>query len=377
MKNALHRKRILQVNIDNDGGNGAFALVRYLYSFLKNEYVFDYFTMGKFIEDSVYKDILSDGGKCYSADLRSNKLLGHIILPFNFYKFLKKNKYDIVHIHSEVAYKHYLYAIGANLAGVKKIIIHSHSNNIDGNNKGIKFLFHKILRNRVNRLGTDFLACSEPAAEWMFDKKTLKSNHFKLLHNGIAPHSYKFSEVIRNEKRSSLTITNEIILGHVGALKKVKNQERLLDILNDINNPQYKLLLIGDGEDRQKLENKAKSLGIIDQVIFLGSRTDVAELLQAIDVFVFPSLFEGIPMALIEAQAVGLPIVASDRINKDIQINDNITFCPLEESNKYWIDAIYKSELSHMKLAGNNNVQSSYYNIQNSSESLKKVYSYD
>ena len=89
MKNALHRKRILQVNIDNDGGNGAFALVRYLYSFLKNEYVFDYFTMGKFIEDSVYKDILSDGGKCYSADLRSNKLLGHIILPFNFYKFRK------------------------------------------------------------------------------------------------------------------------------------------------------------------------------------------------------------------------------------------------------------------------------------------------
>lgn len=370
----MGKDRILQVNIENTGGNGAFSLVRYLYKYLDNDFVFDYFSMGNFTHDTVFDEIIRTGGKCYSANLRENKLIGHIKLPFVFYKYLKLHNYNTVHIHSEVAYKHFLYALAAKIAGVEQIIVHSHSSSIDGNNKGLKYFCHIILRTLVNKLGTDFLACSEPAAEWMFTKKTLNSSRFRFLHNGIAPNSYKFSMIKRNEKRKDLGITTNVVLGHVGALKKVKNQERILDIIKDINDSNYKLILIGDGEDKEKLVKKAKEFGIESQVLFLGSRTDVADLLQAIDVIVFPSFFEGIPMALIEAQATGIPVVASDTINKAIKINSNIRFVSLEEGNSIWIEAIKEVQNNQLEDLGNINVSLSSYNIESSAEELRKVY---
>lgn len=370
----MGKDRILQVNIENTGGNGAFSLVQYLYKYLKDDYIFDYFSMGNFTNDTVIDEIVRTGGKCYSANLRENKLIGHIKLPFVFYKYLKLNNYNTVHIHSEVAYKHFLYALAAKIARVRQIIVHSHSSSIDGDNKGFKYLCHIILRTFVNRLGTDFLACSEPAAEWMFTKKTLNSSRYRILHNGIAPGVYKFSKEKRNEKRKELGITKNVVLGHVGALKKVKNQERILDIIKDINDSNYKLLLIGDGEDKEKLVKKTKEFGIESQVLFLGSRTDVADLLQAIDVIVFPSFFEGIPMALIEAQATGIPVVASDTINKAIKINSNIRFVSLEEDNRIWIEAIKEVQNNQLKDIGNINVSLSSYNIESSAEELRKVY---
>lgn len=370
----MDKKRVLQVNIENTGGNGAFSLVQYLFKYLKDDYIFDYFSMGNFTHDTIIDEIIRKGGKCYSANLRENKLIGHMKLPFVFYKYLKLNNYNTVHIHSEVAYKHFLYALGAKIAGVNQIIIHSHSSNIDGNNKGLKYFCHTILRTFVNELGTDFFACSELAAKWMFTKKTLNSAHFRLLHNGIDASSYKFSMLIRNEKRKDLGISKNIVLGHVGALKKVKNQDRLLDIIRDLNDSNYKLLLIGDGDDREKLEKKAKSLNIKNQILFLGSRTDVAELLQAIDVMVFPSFFEGIPMALIEAQATGVPIICSDTVNKAIKINNNIEFISLKETNSKWISFIKNIKDNHIYEDGYLNVLLSDYNIKNSADELKKVY---
>lgn len=369
-----NRKHILQVNIDNDGGNGAFALIYYINKVLKCNFVFDYFTMGNFKVDNVYNSIIEDGGKCFSANLRNNKLIGHLKLPFSFYQVLKENNYDIVHIHSEVAYKHFLYAFAAKKAGVKKIIIHSHSCNIDGNNKGIKFILHQIFKNRVNKLGTYFLACSVPAAEWLFTNKTLHSNNFKLLHNGILPDSYKYSDKKRKEIREKLGINENIVIGHVGALKKVKNQTRLLDIMHDLNDERYVLVLVGDGECRKEIEDKIKKLSLEKKVYLLGNRTDVPDLLQALDIFVFPSLFEGIPMALIEAQAVGIPVIASNTINPDIKINDNISFLSLDENNAKWITEINKIKSKHVKCKGYSNVSNSAYNIKNSAEVLKELY---
>lgn len=366
--------RVLQVNIENEGGNGAFSLVRYLYYFLKEDFIFDFFTMSKFIDDAVYRDIVNDGGKCFSANLRSNKLLGHIKLPFVFYKYLKENKYKVVHIHSEVAYKHFLYAIAARCAKVDNIIIHSHSSNIDGNNKGLKLVCHKILKSWVNRLGTYFLACSMPAAEWMFDDKVRASNRFKLLHNGIDPRKYKFSEEKRIAIRNKLGVENKIVIGHVGALKWVKNQQYLLEILSDIHDETFVLILIGDGEDREKLVKDSIRLGVEKQVLFLGSRTDVAELLHAIDVFVFPSFFEGIPMAMIEAQTVGIPIVASDTINRDIMVNKNISFVSINDDSSVWIREIQKIKSMHLKEKGYASIYNSKYNIKNSAKILRAVY---
>lgn len=369
------RKRILQVNIDNNGGNGAFALVRYIYPFLRDEFIFDYYTMGNFTNDIVYRDIINEGGRCVSANLRKNKLIGHIELPFKFFIFLKKEKYEIVHIHSEVAYKQFLYAIAAKCAGINRIVIHSHSSDIDGESKLVKLIGHKVFRNAVNRLGTDFFACSIPAGEWMFTNRILNSKKFRILQNGINPYNYEYSRDIRKKTREKLGIDDRIVIGHVGALKKVKNQDRLLEIMNEIDDDRFILLLIGDGEDREKIKNKIENLKLNDKVKLLGNRTNIPELLQAMDIFVFPSLFEGIPMALIEAQAIGLPIIASDTINKDIRINDNVAFLSLSEKNSTWCSYIKEYINKHIYKMGFLNIQKSKYNIENSAHELRNVYS--
>lgn len=369
------REHILQVNIDNDGGNGAFSLIRNYYNYLSDEYIFDYFTMGKFIHDSVYSDIRKTGGKCYSANLRKNKLIGHIMLPFAFYKCLKKNDYKIVHIHSEVAYKHFLYGIAAKFAGCPFIIIHSHSNNIDGDRKGVKLLFHRILKQAVNNIGDYFLACSSPAAEWMFSHRNLCSSKFAILQNGIVPSKYEYNEIIRKRVRLELNIDDYIVIGHVGALKKVKNQAFLIDVINSFpDKDKYKLLLIGDGEDKYTLVKRTKELNCEDQVLFLGNRTDVCSLLQGLDVFVFPSIFEGIPIAMLEAQAVGLPVIASDTINNDVVINENVKMLSIGASIDEWKKNIQLATRTHMKMDGYKNVLNSKYNLERSAQTLGLIY---
>jgi len=370
----MKRKRILHVNIDNNGGNGAFSLVRYLYEHLSDDYIFDYYTMGNFVKDAVWNEIIQNGGLCESANLRKNKLLGHILLPYRFYKFLKKNSYEVVHIHSEVAYKHFLYAIAAKAIGTKKIIIHSHSNDIDGDNKGLKLLLHNFLRKRVNKYGTYFLACSQPAADWMFDKSVLTSNKFFLLCNGIAPEKYRFSEAIRERKRVELGVNNKIVVGHVGGLKKVKNQSFLVDIISKLDANKYVLILVGDGEDKEKITEKVKQLKCEKRVMLLGSRNDVNEILQAMDIFVFPSFFEGIPMALIEAQSVGLPALVSNAINRDIRINNNVFFYSLKKNANDWADFVEANWNKHLKTNGYDNINHSIYNIKNSAEKLREIY---
>lgn len=368
------KKRVLQVNIDNNGGNGAFTLVRNFYKKLRDDYIFDYFTMDKFLKDEVFRDIIESGGKCYSANLRENKIKGHILLPFVFYKFLKSNKYETVHIHSEVAYKQFLYALVAKLEKVDTIIIHSHSSNIDGNYKSVKLFFHYLFRYFVNMLGDIYIACSMPAAKWMFTKSHIDSNRFHLLPNGIDSVAYKFSEEKRKEVRTQLNLEKKVVIGHVGALKWVKNQERIIDILHELNNDKYRLVLVGDGPDKQKLISKVKKLGMENKVVFLGNRTDVQDLLQAFDIIVFPSYFEGIPMALIEAQAVGVPVVASDAINHDVKINDNCFFVSLDSTNEEWINLIKNSMNKHIKDTGFINVSKSSYNIEKSVNVLREIY---
>lgn len=375
MEGMNEKKRVLQVNIDNNGGNGAFSLIEYLYTYLDDAYVFDYYTMGNFLKDAVYDSILRDGGICYSANLRKRKFLGHIILPFHFFNFLKNNNYEIVHIHSEVAYKQFLYVIAAHCAGVNKIIVHSHSSDIDGEHKKLKLVLHRVFRKAVNKLGTDFLACSMPSARWMFDDCIMKSSRFHIIDNGIAVEKYKFDYEKRNKVRKNLGVDEYIVLGHVGSLKKVKNQSFLIRLLATMDLNKYRLILVGDGEDRKKLKEQAMENGCENNIVMLGSRNDVNVLMQAFDVFLFPSLFEGVPMALIEAQTLGVPILASDRINPMIKVNPNVEFVPIDsDSIPTWKKKIEENLEKHLYEKGVEIVSNSRFNIKNSADCLRKVY---
>lgn len=373
------KKRILHVNIDNNGGNGAFALVMYLYSNLKSDYIFDFYTMGKFIESKELENIEKLGGKVYSADLRKNKFLGHLKLPFKFKNCIKRNNYDTVHIHSEVAYKVFLYVLGARLAGVKRIIIHAHSSKIDGNYVLIKKIAHNLTKKAICKQGTDFLAISEDAANWLFTKDVINDKqHFNYLTNGISPQNYCFNEETRRRMRQQFNIADDVILiGHVGALKKVKNQPFLIEIMYNLKNSDVntKLMLVGEGEDRKKLEQKIEQLGLLNDVLLLGTRSDVSDLMQAFDILVFPSFFEGVPMTLIEAQCIGMPIIASDTIQNTIKVNNNVKFESLNKGIEYWCQIIKDNIDSHIYTKGFENVYDSKYNIKSSAKKLASIYS--
>lgn len=371
-------KRILQVNIDNNGGNGAYSLVNYYYENLKDLYIFDFFTMDKFVDTIDYRNIIFNGGKCFSANLRKNRLLGHLKLPLYFKKVIDDEKYEIVHIHSEVAYKVLLYAFVAKLSGVDKIIVHSHSSNIDGDYIFFKRILHKICIYLIPLFANIFIACSDEAARWMFINRIIQKKKYLILKNGILPNKFLYSEKRRKFWREKLKISeNEILIGHVGSLKPVKNQTFILDIMNELclKRQNFKLLFVGDGTDMQMLKKKSKTLGIDSKVIFLGNSDRVYELYSAMDLLLFPSLFEGVPMTLIEAQASGLKILASDVITSDIKITNLICFEKLGSDTEQWIADINRIIKENKEREDYNKIiVTSDFNITLSAKKLINIY---
>ena len=227
---------------------------------------------------------------------------------------------------------------------IKYRIIHSHnSENMDSTLRGI---LHKINKLFIRKYATDFWACSEKAGKWFFNKKIMSSDKYLVVNNAIDVEKYKFDENIRKKYRTDLKIENDFVIGNVGRLHFQKNQEFLIDIFNEINKKidNAKLLLVGQGEDAEKLKNKVEELGLESKVQFLGVRKDIMELLQAMDIFVFPSKFEGLPLALLEAQASGIQVYASkDVIPSAVKMSNDFHFIPLNNSSEEWAKIILEN----------------------------------
>ena len=160
--------------------------------------------------------------------------------------------------------------------------------------------------------------------------------------NAIDTNKFIYNKDIRRQKRKELNIENKFVVGHVGRFHPQKNHDFIIDIFKELNEKRKNsvLLLVGDGELRQSIENKVKELNLLDKVIFTGVRDDIPELLQSMDVFVFPSLYEGLPVTLIEAQATGLPCIVSDTITHEAIISSNIQSVSLQKSAEEWADKI-------------------------------------
>lgn len=256
----------------------------------------------------------------YRANLREMKAV------------LKQNKYDIVHSHMDSAGMFFLKE--AKKAGVRVRVAHSHNTGqpVKSGNL-LKRTVHRMIlfyaRRRINHYATLRLACSRMAGEWLFGK-----NKFTVINNAIDLEKFKYNEQIRNEYREKMNISDKFVIGHVGRFAYQKNHEYLIDIFNELlkTKKDSVLLLVGEGELKPHIEEKVKSLGIEENVLFLGGRDDVSSLMQAMDLFLFPSHFEGLGVVLIEAQASGLVCVVSDGIptepfilqkNKQISLKDS------------------------------------------------------
>lgn len=223
--------------------------------------------------------------------------------------------------------------------GIKKRIIHSHnSQNMDGKLRGI---LHNVNKRKIKKYATDFWACSEEAAKWFYSN----SKDVVVIHNAIDVEKLSFDSVKRKKIRNSMNFNCDFIIGNIGRLHFQKNQMFILDIFTEICKKisNSKLVLIGQGEDEHKLKEKCKLLGIEENVIFTGVQDNIDEWLSAFDVFLFPSLFEGLGIAALEAQANGVPVLASVKvIPEDVKLNDNFIFYDLNNSALEWADELIK-----------------------------------
>lgn len=231
--------------------------------------------------------------------------------------------------------------------GIPVRIFHSHSSSIQ---KSLRFfwvhkLLHYINKHKVKRLATHYLGCSDKALDWMF-KFTGVRDAAIMINNGIDSSLYRYDDVVRAEVRKELNIhEDDFVVGHVGRFIPLKNQVYLVDVVAELQklNPRVKLLLIGDGETIDMVKSKVVEHNLEEIVIFTGVRSDVNRLFQAMDVFAMPSWFEGLPVSLVEAQAAGLPVIASDTISKDVNITNTVIFKSIKMSPQEWAETIIKT----------------------------------
>ena len=262
---------------------------------------------------------------------------------YQWIRLLLNRKYDVIVLNSNSL--EYVYPLViAKIFGINRRIMHSHNTCWERNLGFFRKLLVKFNKLLLNFSATDYWACSELAGKWMFGNKK-----FKIIHNAIDTNVFKFNEESRNVVRKELGITNEkFVIGHVGRFSYQKNHDFLIDIFYEVCkiSPQVELLLIGDVvDDRRFLDEtkeKVKKLGLEQNVKFLGLRKDVPKLMQAMDCFVLPSRFEGLPLVGVEAQSIGLPCFFADIITKELKITDLANFISLNSSPKYWAKEIIK-----------------------------------
>jgi len=303
------------------------------------------------------------------------KFKGYNIFSFKkaWRKLLRDNFYDIVHGHASGAMSIYLKI--AKEMGCKTVA-HSHASLSSGN--AFVQCVKKALALKVPKRSDYMVACSEIAAIKLFGKDFNKNSNYLFIPNGIDSLKFRFNQEIRNRLRQELGINeSEFLFGNVGRLTEQKNQSFLLDIFSKIREKQSEsyLLLCGEGPLKDALIKKAKSLGVLDYVKFIGNVSNVNEYMSAMDLFLLPSLFEGLPVTMVEAQAAGLGVVCSDTITREVKITDGVKYLSFKETPICWADEIINLvKQTRNRYDDNELVNRSQFNIETLVHSIVFVY---
>lgn len=251
-------------------------------------------------------------------------------------KILKENSYDIIHVHANsLMYVYPLYA--AKKEGVSCRIIHSHNSTTQF---GILCkMVHYINRCFIRRLANYYFACGQMAGKWLFGNAA-----FQVIPNAIDREKFNYEEGIRNRIRKELGVEECFVIGSVGRFSKQKNHAFMISVFAEYlkQNQKAVLLLAGTGELQESVKKQVWDMGLEKNVLFLGQCSNVNELLQAMDLFIMTSLFEGLPFALLEAQAAGLDVLASDVVTEEVNVTGRIHYFSLKKAAKEWADEIEK-----------------------------------
>ena len=357
--------RILQV-VNNMHRAGLETMLMNYYRYMDKEKIqFDFLTHRPERDD--YDDeIESMGGKVYYAPrLYPQNYPAYFKYMDNFFK--EHPEYKIMHSHIDAM--SYLPLKAAKKAGVPIRIAHSHNTSID---KDFKLPLKLYYKSRITSVANYYYACGKEAGKFLFPGK-----EYTVIPNAIETDKFKFDEITRNKKRKELGISDELVFGHVGRISYQKNHKFLVEIFHEIvkKNRNSLLLLIGVGEKEEEVRRQVTELGLEDKVRFLGNRADVFELYQAMDAFILPSFFEGIPVVGVEAQYAGLPCFFSDKVPSEVAFNGKCIFVSLKHSADDWAESILKYDYKKgLNERNNGPVKESLYDIKNAYKLLENYY---
>lgn len=333
--------KVLEVNVDDKFYGGVYVLVRDIIFHLPNDIKADIAALEPFESKEHEEELRKHGTDVYYIGADCNKIVKQYRIYKNIRHLLEEQKYDAVHFHSDVSHKILVSALAAKKEGVKKLIFHSHANDVEGRHRDLRRLFHRFCCIYLKSIPATYIATSKEAGQWMFP--WANADDIIILKNGIDYGRFAYNEGIRKKIRNQLNIESDFLIGSVGRLVYQKNPLYLLDILKSLVqiNPHSKLLHIGDGTLKAQFCERIEELGLNKHVIMLDSTDSIEQYYQAMDVVLLPSLFEGFGLVAVEAQASYTPTIVSEYVPRTTKISDLIEYLPIgEQYIDMWVNAI-------------------------------------
>ncbi|WAJ24545.1 glycosyltransferase [Lacrimispora xylanolytica] len=321
-------------------------------------------------EDSYADEIASYGGRIYYVKKPGSSI--EAMIEMN--AFFKKNKgqYQWLHNH-EVYLSLYLWKL-AEHHNFGNFVIHSHTTRYSDN--WLNARRNQLLCYPIALMRSNKIACSIAAGEFLYGKRMVQQNKVFVLYNAIDCQKYRFNHDKRAEIRSSLSIQDKLVVGHVGRFEKQKNHDFLIESFYFLKKQYSKsvLLLIGSGRLKLTMQQKVKALGLEGDVFFLGQQNDIQDWYQAMDLFWLPSTYEGLPMAAVEAQASGLPCFLADTITKEVELLDTTKHLTLKKGPEFWaLEAREKVNIIKREDAWRK-VENAGFGIERASVALQRYY---
>lgn len=367
-------ERIRVLEVPAFGING--GIYKYIFNNMKyidhNRFEFDFLTRNRDILTTAEYKKYGFGVRFFTAKERENPLL----LEEEMNHILDKG-YDVIHFHNAYWTGNLLEKI-AMQRGICKVIIHSHSTQIDNRSdtetKKLLAIHEKCKAECSIRSATDFCACSQVAAKWLFGEQ-IPMDRIQLMKNAIEVEKYTFSDKIRQRIREKIGLQNKFVLGQVGRFAYQKNYEFSIEVFKDIHSqyPNAILLLVGNGVLENEIRARIEKYQLADSVCMLSWSNHVEELLQAMDMLLLPSRFEGLPITLIEAQAADLKCLVSSAVTDEVRITEKITFLDLCVND--WIREIGKAiNETHIRENREEEITKAGYNIHYQVKKLEKLY---
>ena len=371
--------RVLQVFIAMNRGGSESMIMNYYRQIDKNKVQFDFLVHRN--EKADFNDEIEKlGGKIYKL----NPI--NILNPTPYYNqlrvfFKSHNQYHIIHSHLNTFSSYPLkiakeFNIPCRIAhahiAMDKLTLKTIIKNKEGLTEVAKKLIKLFLKKRITKYPTHYFSCGQKAGKWLFGNMP-----FNIINNAINSKKFEYNSAIAKHYKKKLDIKDNMVLGHIGRFDSQKNHSFLLKVFAELikKHSKCKLLLIGDGPLKKQIEEEIKALSIDNKVMILGVRDDIPELLQVMDFFVFPSIYEGLPVTLIEAQASGTYVLAANTISEEVKITNNFNFMSLNELPEFWAEKILQIKKENpIKKSTKYLIVKNGYDIISNSIKLKEFY---